>query len=402
MAFIGMAEDYEEYKKSEEFEKKSANIISDINRIAYDNMEPVSEEDLLLLQESRTRHDPYIVYMHPDASFYDEYYNSDITEEDDIPYATEIRNMRRLYKNVPDYMEAIRIRDLYIEYLIDKYGGEEMFEIYLTSGKLKEYIPPQPLLSKNAEGYDLFLQGIYEDIYEYSELDMDGIREVADDITSNIDVDNIKIVNDVSTELYPLALMRYIYGDLEPTAKFTTQNNNINGVQLDDLVGMQRMFKGWYVGDGNNPEEEDETAHYFSKTEKAIRERINRPYSVPSHGLLTKLIETNGEYDMDEDEEDYNEMVIDPVTNVPMTKSELNKREFIRKAAQHGWSDIKLMRSFGVGSEYELRLLERRRKNNKISKKKAMSLMSEIAGEDINEIMSLSTLDELDSILFDD
>ena len=53
----------------------------------------------------------------------------------------------------------------------------------------------------------------------------------------------------------------------------------------------------------------------------------------------------------------------------------------------------------GVGSSYELRMLEQKKRGSKKRRKKAKSLMAEVAGDDISTI---STLESLNDYLFND
>ena len=67
---------------------------------------------------------------------------------------------------------------------------------------------------------------------------------------------------------------------------------------------------------------------------------------------------------------------------------------------EYGWDSVKLMRRMSVGSEYELRVLDQKKKRNKIAKKKAKSMMDTMMGTDIPQ--EINTIDELERLMFKD
>lgn len=395
MAFIGFEEEYDQYKK-ENGEKTQASVDTGaVNTVAYDNMDPISDEDLDILKHTINRHDALKVYMHSDTSFYDSFYNHDEDEMD--PLLQEARNIRRLYKNIPDYKYALYIRELYIRSLVEKYGGDDMYQIYLHGGKVNDWIPPVPLLSKHAEGYDLFIQGVEDmDINDY---DSDEIIRIHSEFEESIDIDNMNIVGDVLTRR-DARLVAETVGEGHQSIRFGGNNANINGVSTNDLIGLQQMFTSWYNDDTEKSNSESyDSSQFFRDTPDAIRKAYFLEDPVASNGVLQQLIETSGNYDFTE-HENMSEMVIDEATRLPMTRGEMKKRQFIRKMKECGWNDVRLMRRMSVGSEYELRILDQKQRKNKIAKKKARSLMEDMMGTDV--LHEVNTIDELDRLMFND
>ena len=110
--------------------------------------------------------------------------------------------------------------------------------------------------------------------------------------------------------------------------------------------------------------------------------------------MLADAIE-RGHFQMEDDEEDLDSMVVDAETGKVMTRKELKKREFIRDMKTMGWSDVKLMQHFDVGSKYEIAKIKEERRLRRSSKKKAVGLARELTGS-----YGDSALDELDALLF--
>lgn len=395
MAFIGFEEDYDQYKKESGEKSQSSVGTGEFNTIAYDNMDPISDEDLDILKHTINRHDALEVYMHSDTSFYDSFYNHDESEID--PLLQEARGIRRLYKNIPDYKYAMHIRQLYIQSLVDKYGGEEMYEMFLRGGKVTDWVPPVPILSKYADGYDLFIQGI-EDM-DTNDYDTDSILRIMEQWEETIDVEDMSIIGDVETRRQVIIAAESVGAERSPI-RFGGANGNINGVSVNDLTGLQQMFTSWYKED-QETEQMDvvDTSNFFKDTPDAIRRDYFLDDPVSSDGVLEELLIKAGDYDFTEDE-NLSEMVIDDATKLPMTRGEMYKRQFIRKMANCGWNDVRLMRRMSVGSEYELRLLDQKNRKNKIAKKKARSMMDAMMGTDT--LQEVNTIEDLDRLMFND
>lgn len=398
MAFIGMVEDYEEYKKTSD--KQENNVVGTGNRIAYDDMEPISDEDLLILQQTRNRHDPYTVYMQSDVSFYDSFYNR--TEEDntiDPDLLKEVKNIKRVYKNYPAYSAAMFYREKYMNALVEKYGGETLYNFYSDIGMIRDWIPPIPIYSKTSSDYKFYQNGYYvaETINDWDDDKIiDAVNTMAEEEFG--EDSEIEFVSEVETD--PVVLSHSGLSDDNGNNAITyrgTPNNSIGTISANDIEGLQQMIRSWWHEDEvkkeaaaeNNPE-------MFRLSPDKIKEQYYNESFIDLRGL-TEAFES-GRYE-EKDDFDPDKMVIDPATNRPMTAGELQTRQLIRHLAKNGWNEMGLLRRLGVGSNYEMRLLEQKKRNRKIANKKASSLVADIMGEDTDLIDDVSSLEQL---LFDD
>lgn len=396
MGFIGFEEDFNEYKK----EEKTQNVVGTSNKIAYDDMPEISEADLKLLMESRYRHDPFVVYMQSDVNFYDEFYNGNesVINGIDKELMEDIKNIRRIYKNYFQYDHALRLIDIYLDALEEKYGGPEMFQTYLQAGLVKDWVPPRPVYSRTSPDYQYYLEGKFElNVNDWDDDKIESLmKELTEELLSEIPIEEIGIVGDVMTD--PITSSQFMLASQQQRGGVYRMgmNTNFNGVSANDLIEVQRMLRSWM-----DPETEVKsnnkttTNEYFSDTEEAIRAR----YFTQSPITATGLSEAIEKGYMDEDEEDLDEMVIDPVSGRPMTRGELRNRQFVRFLSEAGWNELRLMRKLGVGSNFELKLLEQKRRRRKNAAKKAKSFMDDIVGYDITEV---TDIDELNNILFED
>lgn len=395
MAFIGFTEDYEKYKGSDEAKKESNQSSEEGKVLDSDSVEPISDEDLLIITQSHaTRHDASVVYMQSDIAFYEKYYMDTDENENDELYQ-EARNIRRVYKDYLKFMYATHIREMYMENLYEKYGGMERFATMNSIGAVKDWIPPIPSLSRRCDDYELYLRGDMP--LMIGDFDEDYILARVDEYVKDMDVEGMQVIAKVLTNRIDRSNMELQTKDVSKVRK--SSNNTISGVSVNDLNELQQLFSSWY-----HPEEQktsvnhsEENKDYFCDSPEKIEEAYYSQSPINIKGEFDKIVEAG--YCEDIPDYDPDDMIVDPKTNTPMTYAEYKRRNFIREISEMGWDSLKLMRRMGVGSSYELRMLEQKKRGNKKRKKKAMSLMSEVAGQDVS---TLSTLEELNGLLFND
>lgn len=396
MGFLGYADDYEEYKKNE----KSANIIGTSgNIISCDDLPELDPEDYKLIKEVIVHNDTTTVYMQSDPDFYDSYYNQESSEMDEDSYFMEdVKGIRRIYKNYNKYLNAQNLRDRYMRQIINKYGGEYKYQMYLQMGLVTDWIPPIPILASSCPDYGFYLNGIIPPTNDWND---EKILEILEDQIKHCDIspEDLEIRMEVLTDPVIIDQLINENGVSNSGGIYATRSkvdNSFNGVTTGDLNELQSMIKSWLT-----PEEKETTkdididTNLFSHSEEAIKTRFYTSPLVDGGGLARAM--NTGEIDTD-DEEDMDEMVLDDLTKRPMTRRELKKREFIRYLGTLGWNELRLMKLMSVGSNYELSKLEREMRNNTRNKKKASKLMYDVIGENID---SISSLDELNEYLFD-
>ena len=386
--FVGFVEDYEKFQEQKGVEAAGASEDKDIRRIAYDNMDPISDDDLKILKTTITRHDPHTVYMQSRIDLYDDFYHDDPDSYETI--LAEVKKIRRVYVNYQEFLNALDLRDRYLESIVEKYGGESVFNVYYNSGLITDWIPPEPQLSKRSKEYARYIHG--DALSAEGEIDYDRFKEMMDIYVEEmgIDVESIGVVGGVVTS--PVVLKNVDYGTRVTTS---TKGANINGVSASDLNSLHAMFRQWYHEDNDIPKKNDDESEWFCNTPEAIKAKY---YTQP----LVYVDQKFGEPESDEEVFDPNEMVIDPELNRPMTRSEYEKRKFVRMLRDSGWSELRMMRYLGVGSKYEQKLMFQKQKNRKRAKKKAASLLQSVMGEDLSGLEIFDSTDQLRGVLFDD
>lgn len=404
MSFIGFEEDYKEYKETKEKET----TVGTGNKIASVDMPDISQADLDIITRSRKRHDCFTVYMQSDMSFYDDYYNSDETTDEFVTkeLLNKAKSIKRLYKNFPDYNNAMKIRDKYIDALIDKYGGSDMFTLRLRAGGIKDWIPPVPIYSKNSSDYKYYLEGKFEIPSEWDdEFLIETMNSYMEQFESTHNLDEIEASVKVMTEPRLIYDLKFVNvdgdnrrSDIQRDTRF--QENTINGLSPYDTEEMMEAVRSMIAPETVKVEEPSINQNeYFRLTKDSIEEDYYLSTPISTNDLQPSL--EQGYYE--EPEEDLNEMMVDPDSHKPMTKKEYQSRILIRELSRNSdWNELRLMYTFGIGSNYEWKRMRQKEKRRRRIRKKAQSFMNsieDIIGEDIQEV---SSVNELDDIMFND
>ena len=98
---------------------------------------------------------PDFVYKNEDYlsevnDFGDEYHQPDeekIVINDDDLFAA-VKGLKRRYRDIDEYFDAMNVFNTYIDNLVEIYGGKKRFKLAIQLGLVKEYIPVVPVLRK--------------------------------------------------------------------------------------------------------------------------------------------------------------------------------------------------------------------------------------------------------------
>lgn len=331
-----------------------------------DSDREVTEAELKLLDNVIIKNDYQTVFMQEDKDFYDDYYMSDLSMDNELLKA--IRGIRRIYKSYDKYLYACYLRDYYLDKLDEMYGED------YTSSVLKfteertvrvppdVFLPPSPIYSRNADDYTYTvtnggLAGIVT--HEASEEEIQEFIESWNEHLSTIDTDNVGISSDVVTDRRILSE----YNNNESQHSMPTDSINVS-----DMNSMRKIIQSWH---SKKDESKSSDKLAFPDSDEGIAE-LNRRY------LTDEVLKI-----MEEDRKplDDNEMVTDEVTNKVMTRREYNIRQTQRLFSEAGgWDLIKLMKQAGTGSKFERSMLDRKQRSKKRAKKQARDYFKDIEG----------------------
>lgn len=152
LLFIDIFGGESETINEEEYEEKMAEaqpLIDFYNKQYGPSKEQLArEEENKHIMKTRMRLDRETIHVSFVQSFNDNYHrdNDDITVEDE----QEVRGLRRRYPQYTDWVEAINIYNDYMKKLYTKYVSKEVFDVLYKSGKITEYVPPEPKIKPSA------------------------------------------------------------------------------------------------------------------------------------------------------------------------------------------------------------------------------------------------------------
>lgn len=120
--------------------------------------------------------------------FNDDYHKNEDTNDELL---SKVKGIRRRYKSIMAYNEAVSLVDSYTERLIEKYDGETNFIMLLRAGMVEDYIPPIPKIKDNKKMRALLSSGmpISEPLSKH--VDLQSVFEYLAD--QEIDLDEVKI-----------------------------------------------------------------------------------------------------------------------------------------------------------------------------------------------------------------
>lgn len=382
--FIGSKSSYEDYKREkhidvreeEEEDKQELKPVkkekTKVSELSKDTLKEISDETLTMLKRTFCIHDYEEIYMQSSLDFYDEFYN-DVNISDELK---EVRQIRRVYKIYSDYLNAMEIRDKYIDSIIEKYGGENLFYQKLSMGLVKDWIPQTPVLSKKSPDYEMYLSGVIPSIDEV--LPEGSIEEVMDEMSEELKDVELEKDFGIVTEIGMVNYYNEIMDDY--LGSYGIPSRRSNPVTVSDLNELNRVFASWYKKDTGTTEHE-----LFKNAPENIKKRFLSYCSYNEPGLLAKI--GKGE-EIEEPIPDPNEMVHDSVTGKSMTRRELENRQLIRLLAKNGWSESRLRNYMNIGSK-----LERMTRKKKVSRKRRKR-----SGTDETAFDSMNNPTGLDSI----
>lgn len=89
------------------------------------------------------------------ADFGDNYHR--LSDEPSSELEKAARKIRRRYKNMHDYLNAVAIYNEYMAYMMLRHGGPQLFKIKLKNDMIEEFIPAKPRM-KNTLGNRMLLK----------------------------------------------------------------------------------------------------------------------------------------------------------------------------------------------------------------------------------------------------
>lgn len=274
----------------------------------------------------------------------------------------EARQIRRRYKSQQEYLNAVAVYEEYMELIVQKNGGKKIFKLKYKAGLIHDFVPHKPRmkntrLNRALEKNEIVISDPSKTNFKTNFEDMQSIAELqSDDIKSD-----------------------FIYDD-EASDK-----------EAERLIASGKLrLQSFSEGDSL-----DYLERWFLQN-RVKNKDVNKVVKSPS---LTELLNRG-------DNDDYEEESDDDILYFRgqlMGRKAIEQLNTAEKLNSLGWNSLKVMRTMNKKGQVT-KILEKRKKADKIKKKKAKqynAFMSGLVGdnhesfEDFEMDMLSFTADEL-------
>jgi len=267
--------------------------------------------------------------------FNDDYHRFDSEPSDGLTRA--VRQIRRRYKRMNDYMDALGLYNWYMGMLQAKHGGPELFKIKMKYDAIPDYIPHKPQLRNTAYNRALLKTRTIVSTPRLDKVNKKKIEELKDSLSADIN-ETAELNFDVDTK--------------DKIAEKIIKNESLE-VLADKSLNKLKTVNGRV----------DYLEEFFrSKNQKQIKEKEKA-----AKGLkLTELME-----------ESYLEKIGDTSEKDDLvfyqgrylTRDAIDELKVYKSMQQMGWNSVKFMKRSGINSRLRS-IVESEKKMNKKKKKK--------------------------------
>lgn len=353
MEVIGLEEDIIGMEPEEKLENKD-NEGDDKDKfkgmvIDTANIPPLTEDDIKFLKGVKIRNNNQIIYMQPDISYYDMMYNIKDDDSKEMQILKNVMGLKRRYSVYTEYLDALDTIKEYIRtFIYDKYGGEDIFNIYYSLDNISIWKPPIPRFNKNSEEYDNYLLGMpmKPTTTDNQKKIMDLNKEIAN--LTNL-INSYELGDDLLTQPKYNSEVFYDHNMItqiqEAQSKVHDFLHEVNGnIVLDDI------FRDWTLGQLVEPnEEKEDTANdakkLFSHTKEYYRDHSKDIQTFSDDSILK----------LDDEDFDVVEWLVKNVYNkndTPVIDDDKKQANVLKYLTSLGWSEYPLLVEFGNDNKY--------------------------------------------------
>lgn len=282
----------------------------------------------LIIGDSRDVSSLFEVYV---LDFNDNYHRLPTEPTSELEAAA--RKIRRRYKKIADYLNAVAVYQEYMTLLILKHGGPKLFKIKLKNDMINDYVPPKPRMKNTSVNKYILKQHIVLSNINNNEIDEEGLEEIIDEYIDKKCEEFMPVKsNDKSAE-------KFLNKELPSTIVKKME-------AVDNLTYLE---------------------NYFRQKNVKINKEKEKNMDIPTLSQLMK-----GDYEKkylkDTSEEDdvifYNGSFFH--------RSTVDELEAYKKLAECGWDSMKLMKHKDV-SKKVTKIMKNNKKKDKKKKKKDKS-----------------------------
>lgn len=264
--------------------------------------------------------------------------------------------IKRRYRNIREYNEAVNIYCEYMANLSISYGRRDLFNLALRAGNVTEFIPPFPRLKQTKANKTRLKKGIMDSAGDGRLLDEKDADEYIQKVIEDEEIELYDPEDDVA--LMPLSMKKVHFLEEEALDVVSDNGSRIfdSNARMSEVDFLEEYFR----------------AKNIMTSKKKKKKKNEDEDKLYGHELFYHMYET--EDIIEEDDTMWYEGSI-------MTRSEIEDVKMLRQLKELGWDSLKLMNGSRKGQSSTIRHMkniDKMEKKHKKKKKKSDNFITQI------------------------
>lgn len=269
------------------------------------------------------------------VDFGDNYHRTDDEPSSELERAA--RKIRRRYKNIHDYIDALAVYREYMAYMMLRHGGPDLFKIKLREDLIPDFIPPKPRMKNTPFNKTILKKGIVLSRVDTKHLNEDLLEQTVQLLSQDVEDDGLII--DTETKVKPVDKMLK-RGEITPKVEM----KKIRHISSIDYLEEYFRNKNFVAA---------------KKKEKEKDEGLIPLTDIVSGKALEDLNDTTEQDDIIFYRGNY------------MNREAVDELQLYQKLGELGWNAVKIMKDHKVSGRIT-KIVKNQKKENKKKKKKMM------------------------------
>lgn len=285
---------------------------------------------IINLGEDKTKflHEVYVY------DFNDNYHR--LSSEPSSELEKAARRIRRRYRHVSDYMDALAVYNEYMALMIQKHGGPQLFKLKLKNETIEDFMPAKPQMKSNETNKLIMKHKILLSTVKSKVLNTELLEEIEEELEDMIPRNVRALTLDPS-------MHDRVANQILKTETFDVKLSNKKLSHADSISYLEEYFLNKNVIAKKNKEKEQELY--------SMKEIMSDDYET--------LIQ---------DTEEKDDVIY--YQGKLLHRSAVQELQTYQDMAQYGWNSLKLMRSKGVSKKLTNHVKSQKKANKKKKKGK--------------------------------
>lgn len=285
------------------------------------------------MQVTIGRQDDFLFEVYA-VDFGDNYHRTENEPSSELERAA--KKIRRRYKDVNQYLEALSVYKEYMARLMLRHGGPKLFKIKLRDGMIPEFVPPKPRIKKTPLNKAILKKGIVISSTDSRKVNEDIVERTAQALSKDVSGDGIYI--DTETKVPEVEKM-IKKGQISPRVEVKKIRSLSSAEFLEEYFNNKNLLKA--KKKQNTPEEDKLIPLTDIMSGKALEDQHDTEEE-------DDIIFYRGNY---------------------INRQSADELQLYQKLGELGWNALKIMKNHGVGNRIT-KIIKSEKKMNKKKKKK--------------------------------